>query len=407
MDGAVAALRTAAGLSFGRVNASDADDVRRVTARTLASCFLIHHPTPFVLSPFTAPRSLSPPLYCLCASTQAAVALSTLAAALTPDPAHRLPSPDAAAGSVEVQVTVRCPHTAVGSTVAVVGSCRQLGEWDTAAAVRLATDAASFPAWRGVVRLPAATPVWFKYVILQPDGGVVWEARTDRQFLVPSVEETERIWLRTVASAGAGAAPARSASSSESSDTDSDSVARVSALEPLVAMVHVWGSAVGNLDVGRLELHHTPHPEPLPADAAAQLRHAGLLPMLYHFLRHLESFSDMHPWVVVQALRCMRVMASHPQLRVLLEEPASASASASAPAPRAANPSLAELMGKLLPQLLPSAGWFVRRQDPRFCVLLRMLLDTALLMGVRVAVEAAAVEVPDPSAKPEEVAYSE
>jgi len=82
-----------------------------------------------------------------------------------------------------VHFVVRCPATAEGDAVYVIGEHENLGAWDPARAVRLRTSDSLWPMWGGNVRLPAGLDVRWKLVIRGRDGAVrEWElsGRGDR-----------------------------------------------------------------------------------------------------------------------------------------------------------------------------------------------------------------------------------
>lgn len=77
--------------------------------------------------------------------------------------------------------------TSYGQTVKIVGSLAALGGWDPARAVALsaASYTAANPVWRGTVTLPAGAAVEYKYIVVETDGSVVWEADPNRAWTVP------------------------------------------------------------------------------------------------------------------------------------------------------------------------------------------------------------------------------
>ncbi|KAK7752320.1 hypothetical protein SLS62_005656 [Diatrype stigma] len=77
--------------------------------------------------------------------------------------------------------------TTYGQTVKIVGSVAALGSWDPARGVALSASAytAANPVWRGTVTLPAGAAVEYKYIVVETDGSVVWEADPNRAWTVP------------------------------------------------------------------------------------------------------------------------------------------------------------------------------------------------------------------------------
>jgi len=69
---------------------------------------------------------------------------------------------------------VVCADTAPGETVAVVGSCPELGEWDPKKGLELATEAQVFPSWFSPAIPIHPDKIFFKVVITGPKG-VRWE----------------------------------------------------------------------------------------------------------------------------------------------------------------------------------------------------------------------------------------
>eukprot|EP01117_Protostelium_nocturnum_P004686 TRINITY_DN1699_c0_g1_i1.p1 TRINITY_DN1699_c0_g1~~TRINITY_DN1699_c0_g1_i1.p1 ORF type:complete len:270 (+),score=54.04 TRINITY_DN1699_c0_g1_i1:139-948(+) len=55
--------------------------------------------------------------------------------------------------------------TNFGDVIYVVGSCKQLGEWDFRRAIPLKTDTTSFPVWSSVVQFPTSTAFEYKYFL--------------------------------------------------------------------------------------------------------------------------------------------------------------------------------------------------------------------------------------------------
>ncbi len=98
----------------------------------------------------------------------------------------RTTAPCATATAVAVSFSVR-KATVWGQTVKIAGSAAALGAWDTSKAVVLSaagyTDAN--PVWSGTVTLPAGAAVQYKYIVVEQDGSVSWEADPNRSWTVP------------------------------------------------------------------------------------------------------------------------------------------------------------------------------------------------------------------------------
>ena len=73
-----------------------------------------------------------------------------------------------------VTFQVEC-HTRLGDTVRVTGNCPELGDWDPAAGLALATTAEAYPTWTASVELPLHVALEFKFVRAVASGGYEWE----------------------------------------------------------------------------------------------------------------------------------------------------------------------------------------------------------------------------------------
>ncbi|MFD5102203.1 carbohydrate-binding module family 20 domain-containing protein [Streptomyces albidochromogenes] len=89
------------------------------------------------------------------------------------------PAPVAAGASFHVNAT-----TTPGQNIYVTGNQSALGNWNTAAAVKL--DPAGYPVWKLDVALPAGTPFEYKYVRKDAAGAVTWESGANRTATVPA-----------------------------------------------------------------------------------------------------------------------------------------------------------------------------------------------------------------------------
>ena len=74
-----------------------------------------------------------------------------------------------------------------GETIKIAGDAPNLGNWNTSAAVAL--DASQYtsgsPLWSVTITLEAGEVVEYKYVNVQPDGTVDWEADPNHTYTVP------------------------------------------------------------------------------------------------------------------------------------------------------------------------------------------------------------------------------
>lgn len=89
------------------------------------------------------------------------------------------PAPVTAGASFNVDAT-----TAVGQNIYVTGDQAALGNWNTAAAIKL--DPASYPVWKLDVSLPAGTSFAYKYLRKDASGNVTWESGANRTATVPA-----------------------------------------------------------------------------------------------------------------------------------------------------------------------------------------------------------------------------
>ncbi|WP_306317100.1 MULTISPECIES: carbohydrate-binding module family 20 domain-containing protein [unclassified Streptomyces] len=74
--------------------------------------------------------------------------------------------------------------TTWGQNVYVTGDKSQLGNWNTANALKL--DPAAYPVWKLNVSLPAGTTFAYKYLRKDAGGNVTWESGANRTATVPS-----------------------------------------------------------------------------------------------------------------------------------------------------------------------------------------------------------------------------
>lgn len=104
-------------------------------------------------------------------------------------PGEAVPFPTGCSDPGEAYVTFAARvRTEFGQTVKVVGSAPELGGWDVAKAPALSASAyaADDPLWSITVPMRAdGAAVEYKYVNVQADGSVRWEADPNRRFMVP------------------------------------------------------------------------------------------------------------------------------------------------------------------------------------------------------------------------------
>eukprot|EP00741_Cyanophora_paradoxa_P020925 tig00021319_g20201.t1 len=106
-----------------------------------------------------------------------------LLAAVHPDgpagsPARRSPEPQNPQHvfSRLIEFVVVCASTQFGEAVSICGSCEALGLWVPEQSLRLRTDAATWPTWRGAVAIPSSCARFeFKLGIMAPSGAFKWE----------------------------------------------------------------------------------------------------------------------------------------------------------------------------------------------------------------------------------------
>ncbi|GAA2928374.1 carbohydrate-binding module family 20 domain-containing protein [Streptomyces enissocaesilis] len=89
------------------------------------------------------------------------------------------PAPVTDGASFNVDAT-----TTVGQNIYVTGDQSALGNWNTAAAIKL--DPASYPVWKLDVSLSAGTSFAYKYIRKDASGNVTWESGANRTATVPA-----------------------------------------------------------------------------------------------------------------------------------------------------------------------------------------------------------------------------
>ncbi|KAI0884713.1 carbohydrate-binding module family 20 protein [Annulohypoxylon maeteangense] len=76
--------------------------------------------------------------------------------------------------------------TTWGQTVKIVGNVAALGNWDTSKAVALSASSytASQPLWKGVVTLPVGQAIQYKYIVVNTDNSITWEADPNHSYTI-------------------------------------------------------------------------------------------------------------------------------------------------------------------------------------------------------------------------------
>ena len=89
--------------------------------------------------------------------------------------------------AVAVSFTVK-KTTIYGQTVKIAGNTSQLGNWDTSKAVALSASqyTSSNPVWTGTISLTPGQAIQYKYIVVNTDNSVVWEADPNRAYTIPT-----------------------------------------------------------------------------------------------------------------------------------------------------------------------------------------------------------------------------
>ncbi|KAI1639377.1 Six-hairpin glycosidase-like protein [Biscogniauxia mediterranea] len=76
--------------------------------------------------------------------------------------------------------------TTYGQTVKIVGNIDALGNWNTGSAVALNANqyTSTNPLWTTTITLPAGQALQYKYIVVNTDGSVTWEADPNRSYTV-------------------------------------------------------------------------------------------------------------------------------------------------------------------------------------------------------------------------------
>lgn len=91
----------------------------------------------------------------------------------------------AQATAVAVTFTER-KVTTYGQTIKIVGSIDKLGNWDTGKAVALSASqyTASNPIWTTTITFTPGQTIQYKYIVVNTDGSVTWEADPNHSYTV-------------------------------------------------------------------------------------------------------------------------------------------------------------------------------------------------------------------------------
>jgi len=86
---------------------------------------------------------------------------------------------------VSVDFSVECPVTQIGESVYVVGDREELGAWQPQRALRLSSDARTFPLWESPsVPVSEGAPIEFKFILVDATGmRTRWEAFAGNRIL--------------------------------------------------------------------------------------------------------------------------------------------------------------------------------------------------------------------------------
>ncbi|KAI1106724.1 carbohydrate-binding module family 20 protein [Jackrogersella minutella] len=85
--------------------------------------------------------------------------------------------------------------TTYGQTVKIVGNIAALGSWNTGSAIALSASSytASQPLWKGTVTLPVGQAIQYKYIVVNTDGSVVWEADPNHSYTIAATCTTSLV----------------------------------------------------------------------------------------------------------------------------------------------------------------------------------------------------------------------
>ncbi|MBB5356065.1 hypothetical protein HNR43_002045 [Anoxybacillus mongoliensis] len=83
----------------------------------------------------------------------------------------------------QVTFTVNNATTTSGQNVYVVGNIPELGNWNTANAIKM--NPSSYPTWKATIALPQGKAIEFKFIKKDQAGNVIWESISNRTYTVP------------------------------------------------------------------------------------------------------------------------------------------------------------------------------------------------------------------------------
>lgn len=91
---------------------------------------------------------------------------------------------------VSVRFKVNNATTTYGTNIYLVGSCYELGNWDTSKAIgpiyNSTTTIGVYPTWFMDVNVPAGTTIQYKFIKKDSSGNVIWESGSNHSVTTPS-----------------------------------------------------------------------------------------------------------------------------------------------------------------------------------------------------------------------------
>eukprot|EP00928_Gymnodinium_smaydae_P041151 TRINITY_DN2785_c0_g1_i2.p1 TRINITY_DN2785_c0_g1~~TRINITY_DN2785_c0_g1_i2.p1 ORF type:complete len:790 (-),score=206.28 TRINITY_DN2785_c0_g1_i2:217-2586(-) len=81
-----------------------------------------------------------------------------------------------------------------GDVVKIVGSSAQLGAWDVAKGLDLSTDESTYPFWTASVQVAFEPNLEYKFVLVSPEGAVVWEPFDGNRQLAPGTTTVNAVF---------------------------------------------------------------------------------------------------------------------------------------------------------------------------------------------------------------------
>jgi len=78
--------------------------------------------------------------------------------------------------------------TTYGQTIKIAGNVTALGDWNTGSAIALSASSytSSNPLWFGTISLTAGEAIQYKYIDVDSNGDVTWEADPNHTYTVPA-----------------------------------------------------------------------------------------------------------------------------------------------------------------------------------------------------------------------------